>query len=1049
MTADHAPARSTSAARCPPAPPCWRRAPGTGKTFTHRRAGDPLRRRGRRHARRAAGGHVRPGAPARSCGNGCASGWSRPSGRWPTRPRPVPARRPVHALLAAAPDARSPAPGAGCDRALAAFDAATIATTHQFCQHDADRARRRRRRRRRTSTLVETLDDLVVEVVDDLYVRAFAERRPGAPPFDRADGAGAGPHGGRRPAGRAGSRRRRARHAAGDAVPFAPAVRAEVERRKRARRRPRLRRPAHPAARRAADPATRPAARDRMRAASGSCWSTSSRTPTRCSGRSCDRAFPGHADAGAGRRPEAGDLRLPRRRHRHLPAAPPGPPATHATLATNWRSDAAAASTALQARARRRRARRRADRRCARSAAAHRRRLAGWPARRSGAPLRVRVRRRDGCQDRAGGEVPIESGARARRPRPGRGRRGPARRLRRDRSTGRAGRGPATSRCSSARNEQATWCATRCAAAGVPAVVAGHVSVFLTAPAHDWLVLLEALEQPHRSGRVRAAALTAFVGWTAAELGGRRRRSCSTSSARQSAAGRACSPSAGWPRCWRRSPPDAALPARLLAPDRRRAAADRPAARRPGAARGRRRRAARADRARSSGCAGAIAEAGVDDRRRSAAGGSTPTPRRCRSSPSTRSKGLRVPGRLRAVRLGPRTSATPDTLLLPRGARHRVLDVGGPSGAGLRSVRRPALRGGGGRGAAAAVRRADPGAVARWSRGGRRRRNTPTSAAAPAARSAATATGRRARGELPSCRPTTAARSALRGLAAPVRRGRGGRPAARASPRAARRPARARPPSRWPRLSTARSTGGWRRTSYSALTAVAGHRRGRRSAASPRPPARRTSRTPRPVGDGGRARPCAERRRDDERCWRCCRRWPTCRRDAVRHARARGAGARRPRGARPAGRAARPAAPSSWPGVRCRVDGGQLAAALLPVLADPARPAGRRPRACADIPPADRLAELEFELPLAGGDRPVAGQAPTCARSRRCCAATCRPTTRSPATPTGSPRRRSPVSRCAATSPAASTRCCGCRRPARSASSSTTRPTWLGAAASR
>ena len=30
-------------------------------------------------------------------------------------------------------------------------------------------------------------------------------------------------------------------------------------------------------------------------AAGRSCWSTSSRTPTRCSGRSCDRAFAGHA----------------------------------------------------------------------------------------------------------------------------------------------------------------------------------------------------------------------------------------------------------------------------------------------------------------------------------------------------------------------------------------------------------------------------------------------------------------------------------------------------------------------------------------------------------------------------------------------------------------------------------------------------------------------------------------------------------------------------------------------------------------------------------
>ena len=69
--------------------------------------------------------------------------------------------------------------------ALAHFDTATIATTHQFCQQvliglgvagDSEPG----------ATLVENLDELVVEVVDDLYVRGFA--RPGAdePVFTRA-----------------------------------------------------------------------------------------------------------------------------------------------------------------------------------------------------------------------------------------------------------------------------------------------------------------------------------------------------------------------------------------------------------------------------------------------------------------------------------------------------------------------------------------------------------------------------------------------------------------------------------------------------------------------------------------------------------------------------------------------------------------------------------------------------------------------------------------------------------------------------------------------
>ena len=53
---------------------------------------------------------------------------------------------------------------------------------------------------------------------------------------------------------------------------------------------------------------------------------------------------------------------------------------------------------------------------------------------------------------------------------------------------------------------------------GVPAVIAGGGSVFATPAAVEWLSLLEALEQPHRSARVRAAALTCFFGHSAAEL---------------------------------------------------------------------------------------------------------------------------------------------------------------------------------------------------------------------------------------------------------------------------------------------------------------------------------------------------------------------------------------------------------------------------------------------------------------------------------------------------------------------------------------------------
>jgi exodeoxyribonuclease V beta subunit len=56
------------------------------------------------------------------------------------------------------------------------------------------------------------------------------------------------------------------------------------------------------------------------------------------------------------------------------------------------------------------------------------------------------------------------------------------------------------------------------AARGIPAVVGGGTKL-LTSPAGDeWLCLLEALEQPQRSARVRAAALTSFLGRTLTEL---------------------------------------------------------------------------------------------------------------------------------------------------------------------------------------------------------------------------------------------------------------------------------------------------------------------------------------------------------------------------------------------------------------------------------------------------------------------------------------------------------------------------------------------------
>ncbi|GAA5053221.1 UvrD-helicase domain-containing protein [Nocardia callitridis] len=53
---------------------------------------------------------------------------------------------------------------------------------------------------------------------------------------------------------------------------------------------------------------------------------------------------------------------------------------------------------------------------------------------------------------------------------------------------------------------------------GVASVLAGGTSVFATGAATDWLWLLRALEQPHRSDRVRLAACTPLLGVRAAEI---------------------------------------------------------------------------------------------------------------------------------------------------------------------------------------------------------------------------------------------------------------------------------------------------------------------------------------------------------------------------------------------------------------------------------------------------------------------------------------------------------------------------------------------------
>ena len=67
-------------------------------------------------------------------------------------------------------------------------------------------------------------------------------------------------------------------------------------------------------------------------------------------------------------------------------------------------------------------------------------------------------------------------------------------------------------------NTQAQQVSAGLRAAAVPVVVTGRTSVFATAAADEWQLLLEALEQPHRTARVARLALGSFVGRDAAEV---------------------------------------------------------------------------------------------------------------------------------------------------------------------------------------------------------------------------------------------------------------------------------------------------------------------------------------------------------------------------------------------------------------------------------------------------------------------------------------------------------------------------------------------------
>ena len=388
--------------------------------------------------------------------------------------------------------------------ALASFDSATIATTHQFCQivlrslgvaGDTDTG----------ATLVESLDELVVEVVDDVYLRRFGQR-PTDPPFSRAAALTLA----RTVVGDVHARLAAADDAeseAGARTAFALEVRAEVDRRKR-----RLGILSYDdLLGRLADALADPdaPARERMRQRWQIVLVDEFQDTDPKQWEVLDRAFSGHAAMVLIGDPKqaiyafrGGDVVT------YLAAA--GTATRQATLDTNRRSDAdlvARLQVVLRG------AELGDERIVVRdvSAAHPGTRLAGAP---SPSPFRLRQVRRDGFR-LAKGLVRVDDA-----------RRHIAADCAGDIAALLASDATWADEPIAARHvavlvgewSQAELVRAALAERGVPAVVGGGTKLLVSQAGDEWLTLLEALEQPHRSGRVRAAALTSFLGYSLSVL---------------------------------------------------------------------------------------------------------------------------------------------------------------------------------------------------------------------------------------------------------------------------------------------------------------------------------------------------------------------------------------------------------------------------------------------------------------------------------------------------------------------------------------------------
>ena len=403
--------------------------------------------------------------------------------------------------------------------ALADFDAATIATTHGFCQHvlgglgiggdvEAD------------VTFLEDPTDLIEDVVDDLFVRRFWNRD--VPPFDRAEAVRIGtvavtnPDAALEPSTAAPTSEAALRRR------LAEATRQEVDARKRrmklltyddllTRLASTLQDPA-----RGDDACARLRHRyrvalvdefqdtdsiqwDIMRLAFGQTGSTLILI-----------GDPKQAIYGF----RGADV------YAYLAAADTA--GTRATLGVNWRSDQPLVDAYDALMGGVRLGHDGIEYRTVRAADAHRRpRLRGGP---DSAPLRVRVVHRDDglvqltpkgwanvastrkhiAEDLAGDVVALLSSA--------------AEVLTRDRDgteTSAEPVRPGHLAVLVGTHRQAAVVREALDAAGVPAVINGAGSVFGTEVARQWLAFLEALERPSSPTRVRGAALTLFLGWRA------------------------------------------------------------------------------------------------------------------------------------------------------------------------------------------------------------------------------------------------------------------------------------------------------------------------------------------------------------------------------------------------------------------------------------------------------------------------------------------------------------------------------------------------------